>query len=198
MRFVTGCARSGTSLTTGILRACGARLGPVNPLNENTKVRDRIIKPYLESLGCDPLGQHPLAEPNNLKPYPEFREHVLNALSGADTYKCAKAGPIWPLFDEHFPDATWVIVRRRQEDIVASCKRTHFMKKSPNWNEWVNYHLQRFDEMKLAMKDRVFEVWPHEGIKNPDYFRPLIEWCGLEWRPDAVRDVINPNQWHAA
>ena len=66
--IVTGCARSGTSLTAGIINICGAYGGTLAPPNvnnrkgmfENTTVRQTIVKPYLREHGWDPLGQNPL------------------------------------------------------------------------------------------------------------------------------------------
>lgn len=195
MIFVTGCARSGTSLTTGVIGALGARLGRVNSLNEITAVRDGIIKPYLQSMGCDKLGQYPLADRNNLKPYPEFRERVLRAMGGAEVYKCAKAGPLWPLFDEHFPEAKWVIVRRHKADIVDSCHRTSFMQKHPDWSEWVDFHTECFDEMKERLD--YIEVWPFKAIMGElrDY-QAMAYFLGLPFSEDVVRRQINPSKWH--
>jgi hypothetical protein len=65
--LITGCARSGTSMTAGIVHICGAfggRMSGPTPNNrkgmfENEEVRNQIVKPYLSSIGADPLGQKP-------------------------------------------------------------------------------------------------------------------------------------------
>jgi len=193
--FVTGCARSGTSLTTGVLGALGVQLGTVNRLNEIDAVRDKIIKPYLESMGRDRLGQYPLADRENLKPFPDFRARVLAAMGPAQVYKCAKLGPLWPLWKEHFPGARYIIVRRHAEDIVDSCHRASFMRKAPDWHKWVEFHLECFEGMKRELN--CIEVWPFKAVSGDlsDY-KAMAEFVGKPWNEDAVRKQIRPNQWH--
>ena len=56
--LLTGCARSGTSLTAGIVNLCGAFGGIMSGPNrnnakgmfENSKIRNTIIKPYLQKI----------------------------------------------------------------------------------------------------------------------------------------------------
>lgn len=195
LTFVAGCARSGTSLTTGVIGALGAKLGNVNRLNEINAIRDGIIKPYLQSMGCDKLGQYPLADRANLKPFPDFRERVLKAMGGAEVYKCAKSPAIWPLFAEHFPEAKWVIVRRHKADIIDSCHRAPFMRNHPDWGEWVDFHLECFEEMKATLD--CIEVWPFKAIMGDlrDY-EDMAEFLGLPFNEDVVRRQINPGKWH--
>lgn len=200
MNLITGCARSGTSLTTAILAACGARLGNVNVLNEHGGVRDGLVKPYIQSLGADPLCQNPLPTPDMCRADPEWREKVLSALNGADTYKGAKACHVWPLWGEAFPEAKWIIVRRDRDDIVSSCLRTGFMrafKTREGWERWVDQHLDRFDEMRRNLD--CVEVWPHDGVTGSiEAFRLAVEHCGLTWDAAAAARVVDRNKWHAA
>lgn len=194
MILIVGCARSGTTLTTGVIGACGANLGDVDKLNEIRAIRNKIIKPYLARLGVDPKGQHPLADPENLKPYPQFCQHITAAMGGADVYKCPKSAPIWPLWAEHFPDARVIIVRRDKAGIIGSCKRCRFMNSAPDWSAWVDHHVTCMEQMKETMN--CFEVWPSEAIGNPEGFRPMVEWLGLEWNDQAVKSLIRPSLWH--
>ena len=68
--LITGAARSGTSLTAGIISICGAFGGNTTgstPYNrngqfENSHIRNRIVKPYLVRMGVDKLGQYPLPD----------------------------------------------------------------------------------------------------------------------------------------
>lgn len=192
MILITGCARSGTSLTAGILRACG--------LNEHTGVRDKIVKPYLTSIGADRMGQSRLPELEDLKPAPDWRARVTRAIGQPEPwgYKCAKACLIWPLWVEHFPDAKWVIVRRDKERIIDSCLRTHFMrahKDRVGWGAWADGYIKRLEELKWEAD--CIEVWPDDAVKGDvEAYRPVVEFCGLDWNEDAVRAEINPRQWH--
>lgn len=200
MILVTGCARSGTSLTTAVLRACGANLGAVNSLNENMAVREGLVKPYLSSIKADPLCQDPLPDLARIAPDPEWRAKVTKAIGQPEpwAYKCAKACLFWPLWVEHFPEAKWVIVRRDRDKIVDSCLRTVFMrafKDRSGWERWVDVHLERFEQLK-AVADCI-EVWPHEAVSgDTEAYRPMVEHCGLEWRPQEVSAEINPGRWH--
>lgn len=194
--MITGCARSGTSLTTGILKACGLNIGDVNVLNEHTGIRDGLNKPHLKALGADPLGQGPLPDTGEVKPVKGWAEFVSAKLQVREPcgFKDAKTCLIWPIWAAAFPEAKWVIVRRDRERIIDSCLRTHFMKRYSDregWGRWVDHHEDRFNEI-MANCDAL-EVWPD---MNPETFRPAVEFCGLQWDAEAVKKVIRPAEWH--
>ena len=68
--LITGCARSGTSMTGGIINICGAWGGKMagqtthnkRGMYENLEIRNGIVKPYLRSIKADPLCQKPLPD----------------------------------------------------------------------------------------------------------------------------------------
>jgi hypothetical protein len=184
-----------------VLAACGARLGAVNDLNEHGAVREKVLKPYLRSIGADESGQFPLPRYHDIKFDPTFGARVLKHLGGADCYKDAKIALVWLLWVEHFPDARWVIVRRDPDDIAASCMRTRFMRAYKTHQEWVwwaqEYH-DRCDALMQAVGDKAINVWPHEAIKgDTEAYRAAVEHAGLSWNADAVRSVVQPSRWHA-
>ena len=211
--LITGAARSGTSMSAGIIHFCGAfggnMTGPT-PSNkrgqfENNYVRDQITKPYLRMMGLDPLCQNPLPDPKKLLPYPDLRTHVKGAMmeggyrNGPWFYKGAKACLLWPLWHEAFPRAKWIIVRRNPIDIAESCMRTPFMrafKTVEGWLGWVKVHEQRFTEMKTAGLD-VTEVWSADLIKGQlDTIKEFVDITrGLTWREGKIRDFITPELW---
>jgi len=156
--FVTGVPRSGTSLVAGALGIAGAWLGRTVPGNqsnpkgyfEHTTIREKVIKPLLEGLQCDPLGVHRLPALAQLPQVDNLKE-VCRNLIGAEgysddarwLYKDAKLSLLWPLFVDAFSGAHWVIVRRGRDDIVRSCLRADFMaqhssNKSLCQNGWIN------------------------------------------------------------
>ena len=121
--FITGCARSGTSMVAGIFARCGAwhgeTTGPVphNPKGqyENTKIRNNVLKPLLKRMGVDVLGQKPLPSmeqvnellrklgPSGLSAVRDQVENIL-AEQGYDwdatwLYKGAKMCLMWPIWD---------------------------------------------------------------------------------------------------
>jgi len=210
--LITGCARSGTSLTAGVFSNCGAFGGFTFGTNEHNKkgmfenktIRETILKPYLILNGCDPKGQRPLPDIRNLLQVGNLRERIEAIMKasgykeGVWYYKGAKMCLCWPTFCDAFPKAKWVIVRRKDEDIVNSCMRTGFMnayKDETGWQIWVDHHKARFIEMMDADLD-ICQVWPNKMISgNFDEIRRAVEHCGLEWNEDAVKEFVAPALW---
>lgn len=213
--LITGAARSGTSLTAGIVHRCGAFGGvlrPPNPANprgmyENRAIVEGIVKPYLASIGADPMGQDPLPDTWALKPLPELGRKVAGILraegytSGPWYYKGAKTCLVWPLFHEAFPTARWIIVRRETDGIVDSCLRTPFMrafKGREGWRAWVKCHEHRFAEMRRAGL-AIREVWPARAVAGDlSEMREAVEWAGLTWDEPAVRAFVAAELWDRA
>jgi hypothetical protein len=198
LTLVTGAARSGTSLTTAVLAAHGARLGNVNRLNEHQGVRENVLKPLLRAAGADPLGQWPLPSINDLPAVQNLRRDTLAALGPADTYKDAKLCLTWPCWDRAFPEARWIVVRRPADGIIGSCLRTPFMRAhdtADGWHRWLDHHLAQFNAMRSAGLDMV-EVWPDPA--DPETFRPAVEHAGLTFDADTARACVDPHLWRAA
>lgn len=210
--LITGCARSGTSLVAGIVHICGAFGGVMSGPNrynqkgmhENAYIRDRVEKPYLGSINMDPLGQDPLPETEDLIIPANWRHKVENVMleqgyeKGSWFYKGAKACLIWPVWHYAFPNAKWIIVRRRSADIAESCLNTGFMRKRSSydeWIDWVHHHENKFVEMVKAGLN-VKQVWPDRMVKsNYEQMYETIEWLGLDWKPQEVTEFIEPKLW---
>lgn len=224
--LITGCARSGTSLVAGIINTCGAFGGGMSGPNhnnqkgmfENAYIRNSIVKPYLESQGADKLGQYPLPDVDTLDIPNNWRRRIEDVLKkdgypgGSEWfYKGAKMCLMWPVWHHAFPDAKWIIVRRKTTDIVNSCMRTGFMQrfnspvnqkavgaKSPEegWFWWVKQHEARFSEMIMEGLN-VKQIWPERMVER-DYRQTneMLEWLGLEWN-DEIFNFIEPKLWKA-
>lgn len=209
--LVTGCARSGTSLIAGVINICGAYGGKTSPGNkwnekglfENQRIRE-IDKQYLSSIGMDPKGQNPLPNTSNLNIPADWKSKIEEAIvkdgyqSGPWFYKGARNCLIWPVWHYAFPNAKWVIVRRRSADIADSCLKTSFMNaysKYEDWIKWVNHHEDCFVEMiKAGLNVKV--VWPERMVKgNYEQVYELIEWLGLTWKSEQVMNFIEPKLW---
>lgn len=223
--LITGCARSGTSMVAGVINICGAFGGNMSGPNrnnqkgmfENAHIRNQVVKPYFRRIGVDPLGQYPLPDVNNLVIPTNWRaqvEHVIERegyKKGPWMYKGAKMCLFWPVWHYAFPDAKWIIVRRKTTDIINSCKKTSFMRafnkeenrkavgattEEEGWLWWVHQHEERFREM-LTEGPNCKVVWP-ERMVHGDYKQmyETIDWLGLEWNSSAL-SFIDPLLWKA-
>jgi hypothetical protein len=223
--LITGAARSGTSMVAGSIHICGAfggRMSGPNQNNrkgmfENAELRNQIVKPYLKELGVDRLGQYPLPEIAGLPIPHNWRERVERVMvkqgyeSGPWMYKGAKMCLFWPVWQYAFPEAKWIIVRRRTEDIVNSCIKTSFMRafrseqvqqqvqvnsEAAGWEWWVYQHIDRFRQMiEHGMNVKV--VWPEKMVKgNYQEMYEAMEWLGLEWDSNVMK-FIEPKLWKA-
>lgn len=223
--LITGCARSGTSMVAGAINLCGAFGGNMSGPNknnqkgmfENARIRNTITKPFLSGLGLDPLGQYPLPDITNLPIPINWRTRVEQVFKdegykgGPFFYKGAKMCLFWPVWHYHWPNAKWIIVRRRTGDIVSSCIKTGFMRAFSNvsvqkavgakteregWLWWVHQHEQRFVEMiTVGLNCKV--VWP-ERMVDGDYSQLMetVEWLGLEWNSEVL-NFIDKKLWKA-
>jgi len=212
--LVVGCARSGTSMTAGMLNICGAFGGEMygpsidaqKGMFENCKLRNDIVKPYLKKIGADPMGQKPL--PNNRQVFevsqPEadhWRDIVQRLMmsqgykSGEWFCKCTKAAGMWYMWHKAFPKAKWIIIHRDHKDIIRSCQLTRFMRAyrdEAGWQSWIDQHEKRFAEMHTAKLD-IFDFWPSRLCAGDwDYARQLIESVGLVFNEPMVKAFIEP------
>jgi len=221
--LITGAARSGTSMVAGVMNLCGAFGGKMygahkaNPkgMFENTGIREQIVKPYLRQIGADPACQYPLPDVNSLSIPVDWWERIEQTIQdqgyeeGPWFLKEPKMPSHWPVWHYAFPNARWLIVRRRTPDIIRSCMKTGFMNafarknnqeavgakdEREGWLWWVHYHEQRFIEMiQAGLNCKV--VWPERMIRG-DYTQMFeaVEWCGLKWS-NEVYNFISPKLW---
>ena len=216
--LITGCARSGTSMTAGIIDLCGAWGGIISGPNKNNRkgmfenayIRNRFVKPFLESIGADPMGQGPLPNIEKCKLVSvdaiiKWRQKILAEICKQGYkgdqqwyYKGAKLCLIWPLWHRAFPKARWIVVRRESKDVVQSCLKTSFMRAystEDGWYKWVDCHKDRFLEMERAKLD-IRYVWPQKMI-DFDLMEAgiAIAELGLKWNQKEVEDFIEPAYW---
>ncbi|TSA08002.1 MAG: hypothetical protein D4R73_09100 [Deltaproteobacteria bacterium] len=184
---------------------------------ENARIVNTITKPYLRSLGLDPLGQYPLPDVENLPIPTDWRRRVEQVMleegyiSGPWYYKGAKMCLFHPVWSYAFPRAKWVIVRRRSGDIATSCEKTGFMSafarkeiqkavgvnnERDGWLWWVRQHEKRFVEM-ITTGLQVKVIWPEKMVAG-DYSELMdaISWLGLSWNPEIL-NFVDPKLWRA-
>jgi len=218
MIFITGCARSGTSLVAGITVRCGAYGGDVfgpnrwNPHGqyENKELRNNIIKPMLKIINADPMGQNPLPDMSKiskmLNGFPAETksniDSIMHRQGSHDNwfFKEPKLCLLWPIIMRAYPEAHYIIARRPDELIIQSCIRTSFMKKRTTvdeWQEWIDYHKELFMEMAVYSPDNVHVVSTLDIVKGEyDSIRMIIEKVGLKWNQKAVESFVDKKIWN--
>jgi hypothetical protein len=203
--IITGCARSGASLIAGVVNLCGGFGGSTAPKDrfENLKI-SALDSEYLKNLNLDPRGQFPLPITSSLPIPANWKQSVEGIISeeghtnGPWFYKSAKTCLMWPIWNYAFPNAKWIVVRRRSADIADSCLKTSFMNAYgtyEEWIKWVNYYDDRFVEMIQAGLN-VKQFWPERMVKgNYEQAYELVEWLGLNWKSEGVMSFVEPKLW---
>jgi hypothetical protein len=209
--LITGAERSGSTFVARILDMCGVWSGAVNNMFENTMIH---------SLHYEMLRNREELFPKTDKitiPY-SWKELILMQIEqeGWDKerpwmVKGSILVQYWPVWHYAFPDAKWIIVRRRTGDVIQSCIKTGFMrtfKKDENlkkldleterdgWLWWVHQYENKFVEMikeglncRIVWPDRLAE--PVEAYKCMKQMYETVDWLGLKW-DDEIPDVILP------
>jgi hypothetical protein len=206
--IVTGVPRSRTSLTMGILEACGADVGKTcgpTPNNkkgqyECTALIQNVEKPWLKQHGFDQKGQKLPLPPKDL-PIDSYRKtKTLQFFSPKKesiwAYKDCKACLSYKSWINAFPDAKWIIVHRQADKIAKSCQRTSFMNAystKQEWLEWIAEYRKRLEWLKEEAKN-VFEI-DSDKIVAGEYaeIKQAVEWCGLSWDALKVQAFVDPN-----
>jgi hypothetical protein len=216
--LVTGAQRAGVSILGGALWACGARGGRFAQAKvadgrggfENTEIRDCLVRPFLEGLGCDPRGQSPVPKTGELWQAPDevvqsWRRTVLRIWDtqtpGADVnfYCSTLSALVWPMWTRAFPEAKWLFVRRNPEEIVRACLQTAWMdgyQDAAGWAGWVSHYNACFDG--IAERAPSVSIYPHASQGREQGMAEMesaITALGLEWDPVRVYDLLAPVLW---
>jgi len=205
--LLTGIERSGTTIVARILQSCRVWHGNCSVMMENKPIR-QLMDYYYISQQADPNGQYPLVATNHDMPVPDnWRNDIEESLMvqgyvrGNWFLKSSRLIHIWPLMNKAYPDAKWLIVRRRSGDIIESCMKTGFMKAYKNskireqigivdereaWAWWIHQHENQLVEMiKAGLNVKV--IWPDRMIEG-DYAQmaETLDWLGLRWNEKIV------------
>lgn len=207
--LVAGIERSGSSLIARIINICGGEVGEVNNRYENKAVK-QLISNYLDMEGVDvdkqfpiPLYQQHLHIPSN------WKKEVEGCFPVSDkckpwVIKSNRLCQMYPVWNAHYPNAKWIIVRRRTGDIINSCLQTAYMhsyakedvqkqigvtNERDGWLWWVRQHERMFVEMlEKGLNCKV--VWP-ERMATGDYeqINEMLEWLGLPWSERIIKEI---------
>jgi hypothetical protein len=200
--LITGVERSGSTLVARILDMCGVWSGDCNKMFENKEIfgfkqfRSKTLFPHTARI-------------NIIKGWDQYIINKIK-LQGWDNQswmlKNSKLAQFWPIWFDAFPDAKWLIIRRRTGDVVHSCMKTGYMKLFKNhynlevlgienelegWLWWVRQYEKKFIEMtKEGLNYKV--IWPDRMVTG-DYeqIKEVVNWLGLEWN-EKIPDTIYP------
>lgn len=193
--FVTGIERSGSSIVAKIIHHCGGFTGGASEMYENFQVK-KLLDFYYDSMGADRRGQWPLPSMERIKILPMWKNQIESVLLKESYHgmtpwmlKGSRICQTWPLWHATFPNAKWVIVRRRTGDIIDSCLKTGYMnafQDKEGWLDWIHIHEKLFLNMvEAGINYR--EVWP-ERMASGDYeqMHQTLTWLGLPWSNDIL------------
>lgn len=203
-------------MVAGILGECGLWLGKTVPgggkenakgFFENILLREKAQKAILSAAGFDPLGVRKLPPPGWRIEIRDFRSGVaqLLAAQGYDGakpwgFKDAKMTLTWRIWREHFPKAAWIIVRRPDADVIASCLRTGFMSQHSNdpdyWRVFVAAYQAHLAEL-CRVEPRPIEI-DSSAVVHGEFaaIKKAVAAVGLEWREEATRRFVSADLWH--
>ena len=205
--FITGVERSGSTLIARIFDLCGAFSGEKTNMFENIPLGFLIRHSGIQSYSSSPV---PLTKDLI---FPEGWENkVLISLKdqdykdGAWMFKSSLLTTTWPMWHKAFPNAKWIIVRRKTPDIIQSCMKTGYMTMFKNknnldkigkatseegWKWLIHEYENKFVEMIQAGVN-CKQIWP-ERMVTGDYQQiyEVLEWVGLPWN-DQIVETIDP------
>ena len=208
--FITSAERSGSPIIATIIANCGVFTGRTSKMLENLSIRN-LMRMLYEDMKVDPNGQYPLPDIDNLRIPVLFRKNIIKVLEkdgfrgdGVWLFNSGYLAQTWPVWVHSFPEAQWVIVRRKPTDIVQSCIKTDYMNAfsdpdicakvgaanaADGWKWWIEQHNQRFIEMINEGLD-IKVVWPQRMVHG-DYEQvyQMLRWLGLKWKSDVFTQV---------
>jgi hypothetical protein len=205
--FITGIERSGSSLIGRIVNMCGAFSGRTTTMCENISLK-AITDTYYKQVGVDTRGQFPMPDTQQMLIPANWKDTVTEELSkegysGQEPwmYKGSRIAQIWPVWNYAYPNAKWIIVRRRTGDVITSCLKTGFMNayadkqiqkvigvsdEKEGWLWWVHEHEKLFVEM-IETGLNVKVIWPERMVDgNFEQIHEMLEWLNLPWNPGII------------
>lgn len=212
--LITGIPRSGTSAIAAMINLCGAFGGNMSKRGRfsNDTIQKIMVEPYLMRMGGDKKGQYPL--PKIILPDITWRSAIDGIMinegykGGIWMYKDSRLGLMWPVWNDAYKNARWVIVRRRTGDILNSCIKTNYMSgfgvenqkavgasdEREGWLWMIHQYELRFVEMiQKGLNCKV--IWP-ERMKQGNFQQmyELCDWLNLPWKEEALC-FIDPLLW---
>jgi hypothetical protein len=202
--FITGVERSGSALVARVLTLSGVFTGTVSSMYENCYFNvaiNTLLKDYRNGLFINPRR---VKIPDDWETKIETILNMEGHVNGLWLCKSSKLTQMWPVWNQFYPNAKWIIVRRRTGDIVQSCLKTGYMKifksisnrrligvveEKDGWLWWIHQYEKTFvDMIESGINCKV--VWP-ERMVTGDYkqMEETVNWLGLQWDPTIIEKI---------
>lgn len=194
--LLTGLPRSGTSMVSGILSACGVDFGDTCGATaynkkgqfEHTQIREKYIKQPLLRHGFDRLGQDPLPDPGY-----QFQGESVGDL-GVEAFKDPKLLITWPYWERSLSPA-WILVIRNWCDTVSSMEKVHWFK---NTSVPILALAYTNHQSVLAKQVRnLHTIFVDDIIDgNTNQIQQVVEELGYVWNDTVVNKWIDKSLWN--
>lgn len=204
--FITGAERSGSSLVARIITMSGGVFtGYLNGMYENWKLKRLCQNVPLDFSTTFPFPQ--------VKTIPtDWKQQVEDCLikqgkrNGVWMFKESYLTRTWQIWHHHYPNAKWIIVRRKPTEIVNSCMKTQWMRLMKNqdtrkalgfeteeqaWQWWIHQYEEQWVKMiEAGLNCKV--IWPDRMVDG-DYsqIKETLDWLGLRWNSKII-ETIDP------
>lgn len=115
-------------------------------------------------------------------------------------YHSPEACLVWQVWQEAFPKALWVIVRRHDDEIIEACQKTGYLNRfrtTDEWQRWIDSHKALFGQLAMAGSDMV-EIWPSPIFEGQIGELKKIcdhKYSGVMWDAQAVAAYLRPIHW---
>ena len=205
--LITGVPRSGATFIAKIMAIAGAEVGNVNVMFEHEKLtlQNKLLINSLK----DPLE---IDLDTKSRTFKVFSTNIKGIVQSAFidslkwAYKSSTLSLSWKFWNVIYPNAQWVIVRRKPSSIINSCTKTAYMDMMKNkktlkkigveteeegWLWLIHQYEKQWIEMCKAGLN-IMEVYP-DRMENNDYRKigALLQWVNLVWR-DEIQETMSP------
>ena len=195
--LITGIPRSGSTMIAATINLCGAFGGHMSKrgMYSNDRIREEIVKPYLIENGINKNGLHPTSSHLSSIEIRNWVETIMKDegyQKGNWMYKDSRLSLIWPIWNHQYPNAKWIIVRRRTGDIIQSCMKTKYLTAYDKEEGWLNmiheYEIRLAALIETCPNNMI--IWPERMLhKNYQQIYDMCDWLGLTWNSDALRFI---------
>ena len=171
--LITGIPRSGATMIAATINLCGVFGGMMSKrgMFSNDRIREEIVKPYLIENGIDRDGLYPTNSPSSSIDIKGWVENILKEEGYQDgnwMYKDSRLSLMWNVWNQEYPYAKWIIVRRRTGDIIQSCMKTKYLVAYDFEKDWLNM-VHEYEKRLISLIETCpnhMIIWPERMLQN--------------------------------